>query len=128
MMGIRYFEYSTPPGHTESRLPSGDAGDGLPGSAGWLSAASTPVYPDLDGVSGSGDLAAAIGALLTIVLILSVLMLVVCAAGWAIASSTGAIQSMARARVGVWVSLGAAVLAGAAVTWTNFLIDLGSTI
>jgi hypothetical protein len=86
------------------------------------------VYPDLDGVSGSADLVTMIGALLTIVLILSVLMLVVCAAAWAIASSTGAVQSVARARVGVWVSLGAAVLAGAAVTWTNFLIDLGSTI
>jgi hypothetical protein len=86
------------------------------------------VFPDFDAVNGAGGLAAAVGALLTIVLIVAVLMLITCAAAWAIASSHGNYQSAARARAGVWVSLGAAALAGAGIPWTNFLVDLGRSL
>ena len=37
------------------------------------------VFPDFGGVGGAGDLTAVIGALLTFVLIIAVLMLIICA-------------------------------------------------
>lgn len=83
------------------------------------------VGPDFGGVGGSSTLATIVGALLMIVLVVSVLMLVVCAIVWAIASSAGNYQAATRARSGLWVAIGAAALAGAGVTWMNFLLDLG---
>ena len=47
------------------------------------------VFPDFDGLGGIGDLRAVIGALLTFVLIVAVLMLIVSAIVWAIASAHG---------------------------------------
>lgn len=86
------------------------------------------VFPDFDAVGTSGDFASAIGALLTYVLIGAVLTLLISAVAWAIASSTGNPYTAQKARVGVFVALGAAVLAGAGVAWVNFLIDVGSNI
>ncbi len=84
------------------------------------------VFPDFGGVGASGDLRAVVGALLTIVLAAAVLMLVVCSVGWALAASSGNYHAATKARAGVWVSVGAAVLAGAGVAWANFLLDVGS--
>lgn len=86
------------------------------------------VYPDFAGIGGAGQLAAIVGALLTVVLIVAVLMLVVCAVAWAIASSHGDYRTASRARTGLWIAVGSAVLAGGAVTWANFLIHLGATL
>lgn len=86
------------------------------------------VYPDFGGVGGAAQLAPIVGALLTLVLIVAVLMLVVCAVTWAIASSHGNYRTARRARTGLWIAIGAAVLAGGAVTWANFLIRLGATL
>jgi steroid 5-alpha reductase family enzyme len=86
------------------------------------------VFPDFGGVGASGDLRSVVGALLTFVLIVAVLMLVVCAIVWAIASAHGNYQAATKARTGLWVAVGAAALAGAGVTWVNFLLDLGSTL
>lgn len=83
------------------------------------------VFPDFGAVNGASGLSTTVGALLTIVLMVAVLMLIVCAVTWAIASAHGNYHSATRARAGVWVALGAAALAGAGLTWTNFLIDLG---
>ncbi|MFV0307075.1 MAG: DUF6112 family protein [Desertimonas sp.] len=83
------------------------------------------VGPDFSAVGGSSRLAEIVGALLTIVLVLAVLMLLVCAAAWAIASSAGNYQTASRARAGLWTSIGTAVLAGAGIGWMNFLLDLG---
>ena len=47
------------------------------------------VFPDFDGLGGIGDLRAVIGALLTFVLIVAVLMLIVSAIVWAIAAANG---------------------------------------
>ena len=66
-----------------------------------------------------------IGALLTVVLILAVLMLIVCAIMWAIGSANGHHQVATKARIGVWTALGAAALAGAGVAWMNWLITIG---
>lgn len=88
----------------------------------------TAVYPNIGAVGGQSTLAAVIGALLTIVLIVACLMLIVCAAAWALAAAQGNYQSVAKARTGVLVAVGTAALAGGGVAWMNFLLHLGSTL
>lgn len=83
------------------------------------------VYPDFGGVGAAGEIRSIVGALLMIVLIAAVLMLVVCAVVWAIASSSGNYHAAVKARTGLWVAFGVAVLAGAGVAWVNFLLDVG---
>jgi len=86
------------------------------------------VYPDLSGVGGRSTLVSVVGALLTFVLIVAVLMLIISGIVWAVSSSTGNAQAAQKGKVGVFVALGAAVLAGAAVAWMNFLLRLGDTL
>ncbi|GAA0993293.1 DUF6112 family protein [Subtercola frigoramans] len=83
------------------------------------------VFPDFGSVGGSSDLRMVVGALLMFVLIIAVLMLIVSAIIWAIASGTGNHHTATKARTGSWVALGAAALAGAGVTWVNFLLGIG---
>lgn len=85
------------------------------------------VFPDFGGIGGIDDLRAVIGALLTFVLITSVLMLIVSAIIWAIAAANGNYNAAGKGRTGVLVALGTAILAGAGVAWMNWLIDLGQT-
>ncbi|AZH79054.1 hypothetical protein CSX12_11620 [Microbacterium sp. Y-01] len=84
------------------------------------------VFPDFGGVSGAADLREVVGALLMFVLVTGVLMLVVCAIIWAIASSSGNYQAATKARIGLFVAVGAAALAGAGVAWLNFLLGVGT--
>ena len=84
------------------------------------------VFPDFGGVGGAGQLRAIVGALLMFVLIVAVLMLIVSAIVWASASAHGNYQAAGKARAGLWVSVGAAALAGAGVAWVNFLLDVGT--
>lgn len=84
------------------------------------------VYPNLPGVGGAGQLKTIIGALMTIVLIVAVLMIVVCAAAWAVCSSQGNFRAVGKARAGLFVALGAAALDGAGMAWMDFLLHLGS--
>ena len=84
------------------------------------------VFPDFGGVGADSELRAVIGALLMFVLIIAVLMLVVSAIIWAIASSTGNAHTATKARIGAWVALGTAALAGAGVAWVNFLLGVGA--
>lgn len=84
------------------------------------------VFPDFGGVGGAGELRAIVGALLTFVLIIAVLMLLICAIVWAIASASGNFQAATKARTGLFVAVGAAALAGAGVAWANFLLDVGT--
>ena len=83
------------------------------------------VFPDFDGLGGIGDLRAVVGALLTFVLIVAVLMLIVSAICWAVAAAHGNYSAAAKGWVGVLDALGAAVLAGGGVAWMNWLIALG---
>ncbi len=83
------------------------------------------VFPDFGSVGGTSDLRAVVGALLMFVLIIAVLMLIVSAIVWAIASSTGNPHTATKARIGAWVALGAAALTGAGVAWVNFLLGVG---
>ena len=47
---------------------------------------------------------------------------------WAIASHTGNPYTAQKARVGVFVALGTAALAGAGIAWANFLLTIGDRI
>lgn len=83
------------------------------------------VFPDFGSVGGSSDLRTTVGALLMFVLIIAVLMLIVSAIIWAIASSTGNAHTATKGRTGAWVALGTAALAGAGVAWINYLLGVG---
>jgi len=84
------------------------------------------VAPNFGAVNGSGNLRAIVGALLTYGLIISVLMLVVCSTTWALASHSGSWHTAQKAKTGMFVALGGAALTGAALTWANWLLDLGA--
>ncbi|MFT3799060.1 DUF6112 family protein [Microbacterium sp.] len=84
------------------------------------------VFPNFGGVGGAGELRLIVGALLTFVLIIAVLMLIVCAIVWAIASANGNYHAATKARTGLFVAIGAAALAGAGVAWLNFLLGVGT--
>ena len=84
------------------------------------------VFPDFGGVGGAAELRSIVGALLMFVLIIAVLMLIICATVWAIASAHGNYQAATKARIGLWVAVGAAALAGAGVAWVNFLLGIGT--
>lgn len=86
------------------------------------------VFPDFEGLDGIGELREVIGALLTFVLIIAVLMLILCAITWAIASANGHHAAATKARIGAWTALGAAVLAGGGVAWLNWLVELGASL
>ena len=58
------------------------------------------VFPDFDGLGGIGDLRAVVGALLTFVLIVAVLMLIVSAIVWAIATAHGNYATASKGRIG----------------------------
>lgn len=87
---------------------------------------SAAVFPDFDAVNNASGLPDMVGALLTIVTVVAVLMLIVSAAGWALGQAHGNHRAVATARSGVWVALAAVVLAGGAAPAASFLLDLGS--
>ncbi|WP_053385961.1 DUF6112 family protein [Leucobacter japonicus] len=86
------------------------------------------VFPDFGAVGASGDLATVIGALLTYILIAAVLTLLISAIIWAVSSQAGNPYTAQKARIGVFVALGTAALAGAGIAWTNFLLTVGDRI
>ncbi len=86
------------------------------------------VFPDFGGVGAADDLRTIVGALLMFVLIIAVLMLIISAIIWAIASSTGNAHTATKARIGAWVAIGATALAGAGVAWINFLLGVGENL
>jgi hypothetical protein len=86
------------------------------------------VGPNFGAVGGSSQLRAIVGALLTYGLITAVLMVIICAATWAIGSAQGSWQTSSKAKTGFLVALGGAVLTGGALAWANWLIDLGATL
>ncbi|MBJ7353957.1 MAG: hypothetical protein JHC98_03955 [Thermoleophilaceae bacterium] len=86
------------------------------------------VGPDFGAVGGSSQLRAIVGALLTYGLVTAVLMVVICAATWAIGSAQGSWQTASKAKTGLIVAIGGAVLTGGALAWTNWLLDVGATL
>ena len=90
--------------------------------------AAARVGPDFGAVGGASELRRIVGALLTYGLLAAVLMLIVCAAGWAIGSATGSWQAASRAKTGLVVALGGAVLTGGALAWANWLLGVGASL
>ena len=86
------------------------------------------VFPDFDGLAGIGDLREVVGALLMFAVMIAVLMLIVSAIGWAIATAHGNYATASKGRIGVLVAVGAAVLAGGGVAWMNWLLTVGSSL
>jgi hypothetical protein len=86
------------------------------------------VFPDFGALGGAEELHSIVGALLTFVLIFSVLMMIISGVTWALASANGNFQTATRARTGLFVACGAAALAGAGVAVVNFLLGVGSTL
>ncbi|WP_104201203.1 DUF6112 family protein [Cryobacterium sp. Y29] len=86
------------------------------------------VFPDFGAVGGASELKSVVGALLTFVLIIAVLMMIISGVTWALASANGHFQTATRARLGLWVACGAGALAGAGVAWVNFLLGIGSAL
>lgn len=86
----------------------------------------TDVGPDFGAVGGAGALRGIVGALLTYGLIIAVLMLVISATTWAIASNSGSWHTAQKAKVGCFVAIGGAALTGAALAWANWLLDIGA--
>ncbi|PUB20866.1 hypothetical protein C8K30_11577 [Promicromonospora sp. AC04] len=84
------------------------------------------VGPDFGAVTGSGLYPIA-GAFLTITLVIAIAMLAICAFVWAVATAVGSWQVTSKARIGVLLAVAGAVLAGGALAWLNWLIDLGYT-
>ena len=91
-----------------------------------FSTTATKVGPNFDAIGGSDKFAALIGALMTYGLIIAVLMLLVCAAMWALGSAQGSWQVASKAKTGVLVALGGAAITGGAVAWANWLLATGS--
>lgn len=86
------------------------------------------VGPDFGAVGGSGQLRQIVGALLTFGLITAVLMLIVCAATWAAATSNGSWHAASKAKTGLFVALGGAVFTGGALAWANWLLAVGASL
>ena len=86
------------------------------------------IFPAFGAVGGAEELQSIVGALLTFVLIIAVLMMITSGVTWALASANGNFQTATRARIGLWVACGAAALAGSGVAWVNFLLGVGSTL
>ena len=102
--------------------------------SGWTSASyltdmatfrSADIGPDFGAVRGAGDLSSLVGALLTYGLIVAVLMLVVSVTTWAVSSSSGSWHTAQKAKLGCFVAIGGATLTGTALTWANWLLDIG---
>lgn len=68
------------------------------------------VGPDFGALGGAGDLRTIVGTLLTCGLIVAVLMLVISATTWAMASSSGSWHTAEKAKLGCFVGLGSANL------------------
>ena len=86
------------------------------------------VFPDFGAVGGAAELRDVIGALLMFVLIAAVLMMIISGVTWALASANGNFHTATKARMGLWVAVGAAALAGSGVAWVNFLLGVGSSL
>ena len=84
------------------------------------------VGPNFGAVGGAGDLRAIVGALLTYGLLFAVLMLIVSATTWALASGSGSWHTTQKAKTGVLVALAGATLTGGALAWANWLLDVGA--
>ncbi|WP_238993633.1 DUF6112 family protein [Nocardioides caldifontis] len=86
------------------------------------------IGPDFGAVAGSGQLRRVVGALLTYGLIVAALMLITCVVAWALASAGGSWHTATKAKTGVFVALGGAVMTGGALAWADWLLGVGASL
>lgn len=84
------------------------------------------VLPNFSAVGGTSDLHTVVGALLTYGLIIAVLILIVSAMTWALASNSGSWHIAQKAKHGMLVALCGATLVGGVLAWVNWLLDVGA--
>jgi hypothetical protein len=86
------------------------------------------IAPNTTGLPGITELESIVGALLTVGLIASVAGLVLSAIVWAVASHSGNVHIVGRAKTGVVVSAVAAMLTGGAVALITFFSTAGASL
>ncbi|MER7243094.1 DUF6112 family protein [Kribbella sp. NPDC000426] len=78
------------------------------------------VSPNANGLPGLPEVRTLAGATITFALVTCVVALVICAAAWALGSINGNPHVAGKGRIGVLVSLGAAILIGSANSLIRF--------
>lgn len=86
------------------------------------------ISPNTTGLPGISELQNIVGALLTLGLIAAVAGLVLSAMVWAVASHSGNVHLVGRAKSGVLVSAAAAMLTGGAVALISFFSHAGAAL
>ena len=86
------------------------------------------IPPNDTGLPGIAALKTIVGAVMTVGLILSALALIVSAVVWAYGANSSNPGLAGRGKFGVLISLGAAVLCGAAVALINFFWNVGQSV
>ena len=86
------------------------------------------ISPNTTGLPGISELQNIVGALLTFGLIAAVAGLVLSAMVWAVASHSGNVHLVGRAKSGVLVSAAAAMLTGGAVGLISFFSHAGAAL
>lgn len=86
------------------------------------------ISPNTSGLPGIGELETIVGALLTVGLIASVAGLLLSTVVWAVASHSGNVHLVSRAKGGVVVSAVAAMLTGGAVALITFFSHAGAAL
>jgi hypothetical protein len=86
------------------------------------------ITPNAQGLPGIAELENIVGALLTVGLIAAVGGLLLAAMVWAVASHSGNVHLVQRAKGGVLISFVAAALTGGAVALITFFSNAGGTL
>lgn len=86
------------------------------------------ISPNTTGLPGISELEHIVGALLTFGLIAAVAGMVIAAMVWAVASHSGNVHLVGRAKGGVLVSAAAAMLTGGAVALITFFSHAGAAL
>jgi hypothetical protein len=86
------------------------------------------ISPNDSGLPGISQLKTIVGAVMTVVLILSVLALIISAIIWGFGSNSSNPHLASRGKLGVIISCAAAVICGASVTLVNFFWNVGQSV
>lgn len=90
--------------------------------------ANIDISPNESGLPGIAQLKVIVGAVMTVGLILSVLALVISAIIWGFGANSSNPALAGRGKIGVLISLAAAIIAGASVTLVNFFWNVGQSV
>ena len=86
------------------------------------------ISPNTSGLPGLNELSNIVGAMLTVGAILCVLGVILSSAVWAVASTSGNVQLVSRAKTGTVVCGIAALLIGGASVLITFFVNAGSAL